>query len=201
MTGKWVRIRPGETAPSHLRATFELDDGTVLGYRDPRLFGRLWRVTATRLEELPELAGLGPDPLAVPLDGARLKERLGGTRRAIHAALLDQSVIAGAGNIYAQEALFRAGVEPRTPALLLDEDALQRVAGELLRVLGEALERDDSEELTYVEEGAENRFDIYGRAGSPCPRCGETLLRLVVGGRGVTACPRCQPRVRRRRRP
>jgi formamidopyrimidine-DNA glycosylase len=189
MTGKWVRLRPGEAQPGHLRASLELDDGTVLGYRDQRLFGRLWRVQALKLRDLPELADLGPDPLAGGLDGATLDERLRSTRRAIHAALLDQSVIAGAGNIYAQEALFRAGIDPSTPATQLEPPVLDRIAAALLEVLNEALQRDDSD----VEEGGENRFEVYDRAGQPCPRCGRPLERKVVGGRGVTWCRHDQP--------
>src|SRR5207237_407646 len=112
MTGKWIRRSRDAAPPSHVRATLELEDGHVLDYRDPRLFGRLIRGSVEQLRKLPALAALGPDPLP-GVDTARLYEALRKTRRSLKEALMDQRTLAGLGNIQVSEALHRARLHPQ----------------------------------------------------------------------------------------
>lgn len=194
MTGKWV-VREGDAAPPRFaRARLALDDGRALHYLDLRLFGRLRLVPGARFEAVPELAALGPDPLEDGIDVARLAERLGRSGAPVKVRLMDQAVLAGVGNIYASEALFRARVDPRRPARALSRAELARVAEALLAAFREAIARQEAEEITYVEEpGAENPFLVYGREGAPCPRCRRgTIARLVQAQRSTFFCPRCQ---------
>ncbi|HZZ86160.1 MAG TPA: bifunctional DNA-formamidopyrimidine glycosylase/DNA-(apurinic or apyrimidinic site) lyase [Anaeromyxobacteraceae bacterium] len=194
MTGKWLRRRPGEEPPSHSRARLRLDSGAVLHYRDLRLFGRLRLVPGARFEEVPELGALGPDPLRDGIDAAALGAALARSRRPIKVALLDQSLLAGVGNIYASEALFRARVDPRRPASSLSRPEVRRLAKALVEAMEESLARQEGPEISYVEEpGAENPFLVYGKAGEPCPRCRRALVaRAVQAQRSTFYCPRCQ---------
>ena len=194
MTGKWIRRGAAESPPSHVRATLELDDGSALDYRDPRLFGRLVRGTVAALRKLEGIAALGPDPLP-GVDAARLHRVLGGTRRSLKEALMDQRTLAGLGNIQVSESLHRAGLHPERPGHSLGADE----AGTLARAIGESLratlrEEDSDQPITYVEEGGENFFLVYDRAGAPCISCGTPIERIVQGGRSTFFCPRCQER-------
>src|SRR4051812_44717747 len=114
MTGKWIRRKADEPPPPHVRASLVLDDGHVLDYRDPRLFGRLIRGKAAQLQKLPALRALGPDPLE-GIDIDRLEALLRGTKRSIKEALMDQRTLAGLGNIHVSESLHRAGIDPQRP--------------------------------------------------------------------------------------
>jgi formamidopyrimidine-DNA glycosylase len=194
MTGKWVRRRGGEEPPSHSRVRLRLDDGSVLHYRDPRLFGRLRVVHGARFEEVPEVAALGPDPLEAGIDVPRLAERLAGTRRSVKVALLDQGLLPGVGNILASESLFRARIDPRRKARSLSPAEVRRLARAVLASVREAIEREQGPEITYVEEpGAENPFRVYGREGESCPRCRHSgIRRIVQAQRSTFHCPRCQ---------
>lgn len=192
MTGKWVLRRPGETDPRHPRFQFLLPRGERVIYDDPRMFGRIVLSPASALRELPEVAGLGPDPLADGLDPADLGARLARTARSVKVALLDQAVIAGIGNIQAAEALFRARIDPRRPARELTRRELRN----LVRAVGESiaftLAAQEQKEIAYVDEGGPNPFLVYDRAHAPCPRCRHPLERIVQGGRSTYFCPRCQ---------
>ncbi len=194
MTGKWLRRGPGEEEPSHSRVRLRLDSGAVLHYRDPRLFGRLRLVPGARFDEVPELEALGPDPLRDGVDAAALAGELARSRRPIKVALLDQSLLAGVGNIYASEALFRARVDPRRPARDLSPAEVRRLAKALVEAMEESLARQEGPEIRYVEEpGAENPFLVYGKAGEPCPRCRRAaVVRAVQAQRSTFYCPRCQ---------
>jgi formamidopyrimidine-DNA glycosylase len=194
MTGKWIQRRPGEAPPSHSRARLLLDDRSVLHYQDPRLFGRLRIVPGARFAEMPEIAALGPDPLVQGIDLDRLGRRLARSRRPVKVALLDQSILAGVGNIYASEALFRAGIDPRRPAGALSGPELERLSQAVLAAMRETIAREQSPEVRYVEEpGVENPFQVYARAGERCPRCRKgTLERTVLGQRSTFFCPVCQ---------
>jgi formamidopyrimidine-DNA glycosylase len=194
MTGKWVRRAQGEPAPSHSRARLLLDDGATLHFRDPRLFGRLRVVPGAAFSEVPELAALGPDPLTDGIDAQRLGAALARSRRSVKVLLLDQALLAGVGNIYASEALFRARVDPRRPGRSIQPSEARRIAPAILAVMRETLDREDGPEPTYVEEpGAENPFQVYGREGERCPRCRKgTIARAVLGQRSSFFCPACQ---------
>jgi formamidopyrimidine-DNA glycosylase len=203
MTGKWVRSEPGEPPPSHSRARLLLDDRRVVHYRDPRLFGQISLHPAGALENLPEIRALGADPVRDGVDPARLGDALGHTRRAVKVALLDGRIVAGVGNIQATEALFRARIHPARPGRSLSAKEVKALARGVEASIELTLARlggkNASRPATYVEEDhSQNPFLVYGRAGSPCPRCGTVLLKMQLGGRGSTYCPRCQPRGSRR---
>ncbi len=194
MTGKWVCRAGGEPGPSHSRARLRLEDGTVLHYRDPRLFGRLRLVPGARFEEVPEVAALGPDPLLDGVDPERLRARLARTGRPVKVALLDQGLLAGVGNIQASESLFRARLDPRRRARSLSRTEVRRLARAVEASVREAIRRQEGPEIAYVEEpGAENPFRVYGRGGERCPRCrGGRIRRTVQAQRSTYFCPRCQ---------
>jgi len=193
MTGKWVRSAGDAPAPRHSRARLRLDDGRVLHYQDLRLFGRLRIVPGARFEDVPELAALGPDPLAEGIDVARLAAVLARTRLAVKVKLLDQRLLAGVGNIHAGEACFRARLDPRRPARSLTRAEVKRLAAGILASFHLTLDAEQGPEITYVEEGGENPFLVYAREGERCPRCRrETIRRVVQAARSTFYCPRCQ---------
>ncbi|TMA21016.1 MAG: bifunctional DNA-formamidopyrimidine glycosylase/DNA-(apurinic or apyrimidinic site) lyase [Deltaproteobacteria bacterium] len=198
MTGKWIRRRRTAAPPSHVRATIELDDGYAIDYRDPRLFGRLIRGTPDELRALPQMAALGPDPLS-GIDRARLGNVLRKTRRSLKEALMDQRTLAGLGNIQVSESLHRAKLHPERLGTSVDDDEVRRLAAAIKESLDATLRGEDSPEpITYVEEGGENVFLVYDRAGQPCRTCRTPIERIVQGGRSTYFCPRCQPARRRR---
>jgi formamidopyrimidine-DNA glycosylase len=191
MTGKYVRS-PSEAKIPYSRARFFLTDGTVIHYRDPRLFGRMEPVPAQSLEALPVIAALGVDPWNEGLDARTLKATVADSKQALKVALMDQSRIAGLGNIHAAEALYRAKLHPaRKPASLTGPE-WSRLAKAIHQSLAYALEVEKGEEIEYVEEGGENPFLVYGRAKERCKRCGGTFKSMVQGGRTTHFCPSCQ---------
>lgn len=193
MTGKFVR-RPAGVAEPYSRARLVLDDGNVLHFRDPRMFGRIEPLASGRAEELQVVRELGRDPLADGLDAAQLEEALAGSKQELKVALMDQARLTGLGNIHAAEALFRAGLHPARKPASLSADDWKRLARAIDETIRYALESEQSEELQYVEEpGAENPFLIYGRAGEPCRQCGTTVRSATQGGRTTHFCPQCQP--------
>ncbi|HEY5677424.1 MAG TPA: bifunctional DNA-formamidopyrimidine glycosylase/DNA-(apurinic or apyrimidinic site) lyase [Myxococcales bacterium] len=198
MTGKWIRRSQEEPGPSHVRASIALDDGHVLDYRDPRLFGRLIRGRTERLRELPALRALGPDPLE-GIDVDRLHRQLKSTRRSMKEALMDQRTLAGLGNIHVSESLFRARIDPQRPGVSMTREEVDRLADCIVDSLRSTLsEEDGPEPITYVEEGGENVFLVYDREGQPCPNCRTAIRRIVQGGRSTFYCPSCQPAWRKR---
>lgn len=194
MTGKWLRRADGDPAPRHSRARLFLDDGAVLHYQDPRLFGRLRLVPGARFDEVPEVAALGPDPLHDGVDARRLGEALARRRIAIKVAMLDQSLLPGVGNIQASEALFRARIDPRRRADALARGEVRRLASSVLASIRDTIDRETGPEPHYVEEpGSENPFLVYAREGERCPRCRRQEIRRVVQGqRSTFFCPGCQ---------
>ncbi len=194
MTGKWLlQPRAGGDPPSHSRARLRLDDGRVLHYRDPRLFGRLRLVPGARFEEVPEIAALGPDPLASGIDVERLAAALSRTRLPVKVKLLDQRLLPGVGNIHAAEACFRARVDPRRPSRSLSPAEVKRLGDAVLASFHMTLDAEKGPRITYVEEGGANPFLVYGREGERCPRCRRAdLRRIVQAQRSTFFCPRCQ---------
>lgn len=191
MSGKWLAWSPGEALPSHVRLALELDDGSRLFYRDPRMFG--WVELCTEDELAGAVAGLGPDPLNDGLDPQDLHQRLRRTRRAVKVALMDQKVVAGIGNIQATEALFRARVHPAWPALQLQHRQVARIVEAVEITIERTLEDLKRRGLRYQsEKDATNPFVVYGRAGEPCPECGRRLREMTLGGRTTVYCTRCQ---------
>lgn len=193
MTGKWVLRRAGEATPPHARLSLHLDDGRVVHYLDPRIFGRL-RALPGGVERFEEVHALGPDPLHDGVDPDLLLERLARTRRPVKVALLDQAVLPGVGNIYASEALFAARIDPRRRADGVTAAEARRLASAVVAAMRRAIRLQEGPEIRYVEEsGAENPFRVYQREGERCPRCRVGRIeRLVQAQRSSFFCPRCQ---------
>lgn len=194
MTGSF-RFRGDDWSPdSYVRATFTLDDG-VLDFRDVRRFGSLVVVEAGNYQRLATLAALGPEPLSEEFDPAAFHRALQASRMPIKPWLLTQRPVAGVGNIYADEALWRAEINPHARRVgRARSDALWQAIRD---VLGEAIEREGTTFRDYQmvngESGRNAAFLVaYGQQGQPCPRCGTPLRKVVLGGRGTTYCPVCQ---------
>jgi formamidopyrimidine-DNA glycosylase len=187
----------GFTPVTHERAVVELDDGTRLVYRDVRRFGTWLVLEDADLE--PYLASKnGPEPLGSRFTTRWLSAQLARRRAPLKAVLLDQRVVAGLGNIYADEALWRARVSPLRPANSLAEEEVARVRRGIRAALRAGIERQGSTLSDYrMPDGAtgamQEEFSVYGRDGLPCRRCGTTITKSRVGGRGTWFCPRCQP--------
>ena len=202
MTGKWLRRAAKDPAPPATRIELDLAGGSRLCYVDRRMFGRFRVVPGARFDELPELAALGPDPLNDGIDTAALAARLARLRTPIKVALLDQTLLAGVGNIQASEALFRARIDPRRPARGLRAAEVRRLGRAILASIKFTLKTFDAAgadggdaDIGYVEERtAPNPFLVYGRAGARCPgrARGGVILRIVQAGRATFYCPRCQ---------
>lgn len=198
MTGKWLRRPEEEPTPPHSRVRLHLDDGQVLHYRDPRMFGRFLVVPGARFDELPELRTLGPDPLEQGIDVPRLHDAFRRTRRAVKLALMDQAFCPGVGNIQASEALFRAGIDPRRPASSMSLAEIERIADGVRASIVYTIDafhrlgQDGEEDLEYVDEGGANPFQVYDHAGEPCPRCGTPIERVALSQRSSYYCPSCQ---------
>ncbi len=181
---------------THVRARLGLDDGSTLAFCDPRRFGRLSVVEAGCYDDVvPTLARLGPEPLSDAFTPEGLAAGLAATRAPVKARLLDQRLVAGVGNIYADEALWRARIHPASRRV-----GAARAAGlhaALVAVLSAAIEREGTTFRDYqMVNGRSGRYaehlDAYGRHGRPCRRCGTTLRRTVIAQRGTSYCPRCQ---------
>lgn len=204
MTGKWLRRAARDPAPPATRVEIELVGGARLCYVDRRMFGRFRLVPGARFDELPEIAALGPDPLVDGIAVPALAARLARLRTPIKVALLDQTLLAGVGNIQASESLYRAKIDPRRPARSLSAAEVKRLATAIRKSIdftlksfagtdGNGADGGDAD-IGYVEERtAPNPFLVYGRAGTPCPGGKEgTIVRIVQAGRATFYCPRCQ---------
>jgi formamidopyrimidine-DNA glycosylase len=196
MTGKWVLRGRADPAQRFERARLDAGARSVR-YLDPRLFGKLYGYDSD--EDSPRAwRELGPDALRDGIDIVQLHHDLSRRGRSIKETLLDQTLIAGVGNIQAAEALWRARLNPLRPAASLSRREVAALAAGITGSIHDTLAREDGPEITYVEEaGADNPFDVYGKEGEPCPRCGRKLTRVVQGGRATVFCPRCQPARRR----
>lgn len=193
MTGKWLRRGAGDPPTRFSRVRLVLDDGAVLHFDDLRLFGRLRLVPGARFEEVPELAALGRDPLAEGVDPGALGEALARSRLPVKVRIMDQAVLAGVGNIYASEACFRARLDPRRQGPSLSRGEVKRLAGAIHAALEDGIARQEGPEITYVEEGGENPFLVYGKEGERCPRCRKgRIARVVQAQRSTFWCPSCQ---------
>lgn len=199
MTGQLLVVAADE-APQradHVHAWWRLDDGSTMLFRDPRRFGGLAAYPTLERLRREEWARLGPDALSVT--GPCLAARLAGSRRPVKAALLDQHVLAGVGNIYADESLFRAGLDPRLPAHRVAGSLADRLAEAVRATLAHAVCRGGSSVRDYIDGAGrpgtfQHHHQVYGRAGEPCMRCRRTLCSGVTGQRTTVWCPRCQRR-------
>jgi formamidopyrimidine-DNA glycosylase len=198
MTGNLLHT-PGGSLPDdpHRRAVVKLDDGSDVAYRDVRRFGT-WLLLEPGEAEPYLAAKVGDEPLDALFTAARLGERLAGRRGALKAALLDQRTLAGLGNIYVDEALWRARLNPLRPAGSLDRPELRRLQRGIRAALEAGLARQGSTLRDYrLPDGsggsAQDEFHVYGRGGEPCDRCGTPISRTRIAGRSSWFCPSCQP--------
>jgi formamidopyrimidine-DNA glycosylase len=195
MTGQLLfRPRPADRPP---RFVWVLDPGTELHFQDVRRFGRLWAFDPAAEDEF--FAGMGPEPFGDAFDVAYLCRALEGRRAPLKAFLLDQRRIAGVGNIYADEALFRARLHPLRAAGSVGPREALRLHAALLETLQAGIDHEGSSIESFVDPAGERGsfqelLSVYQRTGEPCRVCGTTVRRTVVGGRGTHFCPRCQPR-------
>ncbi|MBW3562131.1 MAG: bifunctional DNA-formamidopyrimidine glycosylase/DNA-(apurinic or apyrimidinic site) lyase [Actinobacteria bacterium] len=179
----------------YARAQLELDDGRTLVFRDPRRFGRLAVVDAGDYTAIPTLAQLGPEPLSEDFQVQAFAAALARTTAPVKAVLLAQRAVAGVGNIYADEALWRARVHPASRRV--GQDRARRLHGAIREVLTESIEREGTTFRDYqMVNGDSGRnadfLQAYGQAGRPCDRCGTDLRKVTIAQRGTTYCPTCQ---------
>jgi formamidopyrimidine-DNA glycosylase len=180
---------------TYARARFVLDDDRELVFRDPRRFGRVSVVEAGDYQAIPTLQGLGPEPLSDAFDAGRFADDLARTTAPVKAALLGQRLVAGVGNIYADEALWRTRIHPASRRV--GRDRAYALHAAIRDVLAAAIEREGTTFRDYqMVNGASGRnadfLEAYGQAGLPCRRCGTAMRRTVIAQRGTTYCPRCQ---------
>jgi len=197
MTGSLRHAATGELGDDpYRRAVVRLDDGSDVAYRDVRRFGT-WHLLEPH--EVDGYLGLrvGDEPLERRFTAKRLGERLAGRRAPLKAALLDQRTVAGLGNIYVDEALWRAQLHPLREAGTLGADELQRLTRAIREALRAGIRRQGASLRDYAQPDgrrgrAQERFRVYGREGEPCPRCGTPIEKIRSAGRGTWYCPSCQ---------
>ncbi|WP_110114082.1 DNA-formamidopyrimidine glycosylase [Bacillus sp. CGMCC 1.16541] len=198
MEGKYGLYEKAEPSDKHTHVFFEFTDGTELRYKDVRKFGTMHLFKKGQEELHAPLVTLGPEPFSDTFTSEFLESKLKKTNRKIKPALLDQTVVVGLGNIYVDEALFRAGIHPERIAATLTKVEIERVREEVIATLSEAVEQGGSTVRSYVNtQGQIGMFQlrlyVYGKKGEPCKRCGTPIKKSVVGGRGTHTCPVCQP--------
>lgn len=201
MTGQFTVASAAEPKATHTHFAFDLDDGNQLRYRDARRFGsvELHASHADTWYALEITLGWEPDDI----DPVEFAHGVRTTKRTLKALLLDQTFVAGVGNIYADECLFRAGLHPETRGVAVKPAAAERLRVAIGEVIASAIESRGSTIRDYVggsglKGGYQDRFAVYGRTGEPCPTC-ETPIGLVrVAGRSSHFCPKCQPKPKAR---
>jgi formamidopyrimidine-DNA glycosylase len=200
MSGRLViGKRPAHESGTHEHVEFATDDGTVLRFCDPRRFGLMDLVSVSQLETDPRFAPLGPEPLSSDFTPGILAKALKGRDTSIKAALLDQHVVAGIGNIYACEALYKAGISPRRKAGTVQGDRCVRLVAAIKDVLARAIAAGGSSARDYVQASGEagwfqHAWAVYDREGKSCPGCDckTGVKRIVQGGRSTFYCAKRQ---------
>ena len=197
MTGQLVfRPEPGERPP---RFVWNLEPATVLHFQDVRRFGRLWAFEPAAEDEFFGSRGMGPEPFGPEFTVEYLRGALRDRRAPLKSFLLDQRRIAGVGNIYADEALFRARLHPLRAAGSVGPREARRLHAAVLETLQAGIDHEGSSIESFIDPAGQRGsfqeiLSVYQRTGEPCRSCGTTIERTVVGGRGTHYCPRCQPR-------
>lgn len=199
MSGRMLVAPAGSAAPSHTHVVWTLADGRELRFIDPRRFGVVRALAAGEEPIAPELAPLGVEPFDPAFTGAALHALARRADRPLKTFLLDQRVVVGVGNIYAAEALFRAGLHPHKKAKTLSAEAADRLRDAVVATLSEAIEHKGTTLRSYVDAYGETGWNqlslaVYGRPGEPCPRCGAAVRAAVTQGRATFFCPTCQRR-------
>ena len=199
------RLYESSSEPRYLKAELELDDGRLLQFTDPRRFGHASLLEPGELGPYLD-ARIGVEPLSDELTPELIGRLAEGRTAPLKSFLLDQRGIAGIGNIYADEALHRAELHPLSPAGSMRREHWEALHEGIVAALEEGLRNggasiDDYRDSRGEEGSMQDEFLVHTRAGEECPRCGERINRIVVGGRSTYFCPACQVRLRRRRRP
>jgi formamidopyrimidine-DNA glycosylase len=190
MTGDVVALAPGDPRPPYCRLLLTCADGARLAFDDARKFGRVWLVA----DEREVLDDLGPEPLDPGFRAEHLYRGLHARRRLLKPLLLDQTFLAGLGNIYTDEALHRAGLHPLTPSDVLTREQATLLWRSIRRTLRTGIRRNGTTiDWAYRGGDFQTQLRAYGRTGLPCPACGAPIERLLVGQRGTHICPKCQP--------
>jgi formamidopyrimidine-DNA glycosylase len=196
MTGQLRIHLANEPVQDHTHLILKLNEGRELRFRDIRRFGSAtWFADPQALEQSFQRSGLGPEP--TQLKPASWRKALAGTSRRLKAVLLDQSIVAGVGNIYADESLFQARLYPGLRGKDLDAPSADRLRRAITTVLDRAIEKRGSTIRDYVggsglKGGFQEEFCVYGRTGQPCPRCRTPIARIRLAGRSTHYCPKCQ---------
>jgi formamidopyrimidine-DNA glycosylase len=204
MEGRYGVYRAEDAVEPHTHVIFHFTDGTELRYRDVRQFGTMDLVPTGDYRAVPGLHKIGLEPLAESVTAEAFRNALKQKDTNIKAALLDQSCIAGLGNIYVDESLFRAGIHPETRVKTLKKEQFQRLFESVRDVLQRAVDAGGTSIKSYVNGYGsvgqyQDHLQVYGKEGTPCPKCGREIMKLRVAGRGTHLCPVCQPKPRTRK--
>ncbi|MCP3741312.1 DNA-formamidopyrimidine glycosylase [Rossellomorea sp. BNER] len=197
MEGRYGLYAPQLELEPHTHVIFTFTDGTTLRYKDVRKFGTMHLFEKGEEESYLPLSQLGPEPFSKDFTTAYLKQKLQKTERLIKAVLLDQKVVVGLGNIYVDEALFRAGILPDRKAKSLKSSEVLKLHNEIISTLNEAVRQGGSTIRSYVNsQGQIGMFQqllyVYGKKGEACKRCGSEIEKMVTAGRGTHYCKKCQ---------
>ena len=197
MEGRYHVVNHDEPMEKHTHVVFHFTDGTELRYKDVRQFGTMQLVRPEEVEAKTSVGKLGPEPLAPEFTKAWLREQLSRRKTRLKPLLLNQEFIAGLGNIYVDEALFKARLHPERVAVTLKEAEIGQLYMAIRETIVKAIEAGGSSVRSYVDgEGEMGMFqqllNVYGRSGEPCTECGHPISRIVVSGRGTHVCPHCQ---------
>lgn len=197
MTGCLLVTPADMPEEKHTHLVFRLSSGQDLRFSDTRRFGRFWLIASGEADPYSGVEKLGIEPLSSECNVEYLKTHLEKRKKTVKECLLDQSVVAGIGNIYSDEILFAARLHPARPANSLTEDEWGRLAAAIPRQLSYFIEKNKTTPEEYLEsKGRDYRntpfLQVYGHEGEPCSMCGEILCRTVIGGRGSVFCPVCQ---------
>lgn len=197
MEGAYYTVPAGTEPGKHDLVTFHLDEGIDLFYRDTRKFGRMNLVPDADALQVDGLAKIGPEPTEKDLSLAYMVSEFGKSRMHVKPFLLDQSHIAGLGNIYVDETLWQSQIHPLTAANKLTEDELARLRENIIHEITRATEHHGTTVHSFTTAFGEagefqNELQVYGRVGEPCLRCGHPLEKMKVAQRGTTYCPVCQ---------
>ncbi len=198
MSGQLRLLRKPAELERHDHIQLFFEDGLELRYRDPRRFGMMDAVATDRVAEHPRLQHLGAEPLDESIPAESFYDTVRQSRKPIKNLLMDGTFLVGVGNIYANEALFYAGVHPETPAHRLSLEKWRELLACVRQVLRRALREGGTTLNDFVDSRGEPGYfqlslAVYGREGEPCPQCGSAIQKTVLTGRGTFFCPRCQP--------
>lgn len=197
MSGKLIHVRVERPREKHDHIIVKLDNGRELRYHDPRRFGLSIVIPHERLETLPQIKSLGLDPFDRQFTGVHLHSAARSSRRRIRDLLIDQNVVAGLGNIYANEILFHAGVRPTARACRLERGRVGQIAKLIPKVLREAIRWCGTSFSDYRDAEDhrgefQNHLRVYDREGEKCRACSSKIKRVPIGNRSAYYCPRCQ---------